>query len=383
MSENKHVLMIASSLERGFIDKNVIDIAITLKKGGFDVSVISAGGKMVKELKKEGINHYLLPVNSNDFFVVRRNIKKITEIVKLNGIDLIHTFTPHSSFYGFKVSKITKVPYITSFLKIYNKTFWPFTKKRINYLSKGKLVVVPSEYMASFVQVTYKVPNDKIVIVPQWVDTDLFNSHNVSAERIISTASDFRIPEDHFIITTVGKLKKSRGQALLIYAMAKLPPEIRNKMRCVIVGSFKEHKRYKSELENLARKLGVEDIIHIAGETSDIPAFLMLSDVYIATNIEPKASMVTMLEAESLGRPIIASNVGSTPEYVFDDTTCKMFDPKNVDELVDAIVWSLKITEEERAEISQKLSTNVRLNFAKNTIPQKIVNIYKYTLGLK
>ena len=52
MSENKHVLMIASSLERGFIDKNVIDIAITLKKGGFDVSVISAGGKMVKELKK-------------------------------------------------------------------------------------------------------------------------------------------------------------------------------------------------------------------------------------------------------------------------------------------------------------------------------------------
>ena len=383
MSENKNVLMIASSLERGFIDKNVIDIAIALKNNGFNVSVISAGGKMVKELKKEDINHYLLPINSNDFFVVRRNIKKIAEIAKLNSIDLIHTFTPHSSFYGFKVSKITKIPYITSFLKIYSKTFWPFTKKRINYLSKGKLIIVPSEYMASFVQVTYKVPNDKIAIVPQWVDTDLFNSHNISAERIISTASDFRIPEDHFIIVTVGKLKKSRSQNLLIQAMAKLPKEIRDKIRCVIVGSFKEHKKYKNELENLAIKLGVDDMIHIAGETSDIPALLMLSDVYVATNIEPKASMVTMLEAESLGRPIIASNVGSTPEYVLDDTTCKMFDPKNLDEFIDAIVWSLKITEEERAEISQKLSTNVRLNFAKNTVPQKIVNIYKYMLGLK
>ena len=349
MSENKNILLIASSLERGFIDKNVIDTAITLKSNGFEVSVISAGGKMVKELKKEGINHYLLPVNSNDFFIVRRNIKKISEIVKLNAIDLIHTFTPYSSFYGFKVSKSTKIPYITSFLKIYGKTFWPFTKKRINYLAKGSLVIVPSEYMASFVQVTYKVPNDRIAIVPQWVDTDLFNAHNISAERIISTASDFRIPEDHFIIVTVGKLKKSRGQALLINAMAKIPPEIRNKMRCVIVGSFNTHKRYKAELENMAKKLGVEDIIHIAGETSDIPALLMLSDVYIATNIEPKASMVTMLEAESLGRPIIASNVGATPEYILDDTTCKMFDPKNVDELVDAIVWSLKISEEERS----------------------------------
>ena len=383
MSESKNILLIASSLERGFIDKNVIDTAITLKNNCFEVAVISAGGKMVKELKKEGINHYLLPINSNDFFVIRRNIKKISEIVKLNAIDLIHTFTPHSSFYGIKISKHMKVPYITSFLKIYNKTFWPFTKKRINYLAKGSLVIVPSDYMASFIQVTYKVPNDRIAIVPQWVDTDLFNAHNISAERIISTASDFRIPEDHFIIVTVGKLKKSRGQALLINAMAKLPVEIRNKMRCVIVGSFKEHKRYKNELENMAKKLGVEDIIHIAGETSDIPALLMLSDVYVATNIEPKASMVTMLEAESLGRPIIASNVGSTPEYILDDTTCRMFDPKNIDELVDAIVWSLKISEEERAGISQKLSTHVRLNFAKNTIPQKIVNIYKYTLGLK
>ena len=137
------------------------------------------------------------------------------------------------------------------------------------------------------------------------------------------------------------------------------------------------------KFENLAIKLGVDDMIHIAGETSDIPALLMLSDVYVATNIEPKASMVTMLEAESLGRPIIASKVGSTPEYILDETTCKTFDPKNFNEFIDAIVWSLKITEEERAEISQKLSTHVRLNFAKNTIPQKIVNIYKYTLGLK
>ncbi len=383
MSENKNVLMIASSLERGFVDKNVIDTAIVLKKNGFDVSVISAGGKMVKELKKEGINHYLLPVNSNDFFVIRHNIKKITEIVKLNAINLIHTFTPYSSFYGFKVSKITKVPYITSFLKIYNRTFWPFTRKRINYLSKGKMVIAPSEYMSSFIQSVYKVPSNRIVVIPQWVDTDLFNSHNVSAERIISTASDFRIPEDHFIITTVGKLQKSRGQALLIQAMAKLPKEIRKKIRCVIVGSFKEHKRYKTELENLAIKLGVDDMIHIAGETSDIPALLMLSDVYVATNIEPKASMVTMLEAESLGRPIIASNVGSTPEYIFDNNTCKIFDPKNINEFIDAIVWSLEITEEERSEISQKLSTNVRLNFAKNIIPQRIVTIYKNILGVK
>ena len=66
-----------------------------------------------------------------------------------------------------------------------------------------------------------------------------------------------------------------------------------------------------------------------------------------------------------------------------DNKTCLTFDPQNIDELVGAILSSMKITEEERAEISQKLSTNVRLNFSKNNIPQKVVNIYKHILEEK
>lgn len=380
MSENKNILLITSSLETGVIDRSVIDIAVVLKNNGYDVSVISAGGKMVKELKRSGINHYLLPVNSNDFFVVRRNIRKISEIVKLNQISLIHAFTPHSAFYGYKISKILKVPYITSFSKIYNRTFWPFTKKRINYLAKGKLVIVPSDYMASFVQIAYKVPSQNIVIIPHWVDTDLFNAYNVSAERIISTASDLRIPEDHFIITSIGKLEKSKGQLLLIQAISKLPLEIRTKVRCIIIGSSKDRKSYKNELENAIKKLNVEGVIHLAGETTDVPALLMLSDVYVSANVEPKASLVTLLEAQSLGRPIIASMIGATSEYILDDEVCLTFNPQNVDELVSAILNSMKITEEERTEISKKLSTNIRLNFSKNNIPPKVVNIYKYVL---
>ena len=383
MSLNQNILIITSSIETGVIDKSVIDTALALKKQGYKLSVVSAGGKMVKELKKEGITHYLLPVNSKDFFVIRRNIKKISEIIKNEKVSLIHVFTPQSAFYGFKLSKLFKIPYISSFLKIYNRTFWPFTKKKINYLTKGSIVIVPSDYMASFVQIAYKVPSEKIIIIPQWVDTDLFNAYNISAERIISVASDLRIPEDHFIITTVGKLEKSKGQALLITAISKLPPELKKKVRCIIVGSFKEHKRYKSELEKLSRKLGVDGMIHLAGESSDTPAILILSDVYVATNVEPKASSVTILEAESLGRPIIASNIGSTPEYILDEQTCQLFNPKNVDELVEKIVWAINIKEDERNEISQKLSTNVRLNFSKNILPTKTAEIYEYVLKNK
>lgn len=383
MLKNKNILIITSSLESGVIDKSVIDVATILNEKDFNITVISAGGKMVKELKKCSIEHIQLPVNSNDFFVIRRNMKRISEIVSEKQISLIHTFTPQSSFYGFKVSKIFNISYITSFLKIYKKSFWHLTNNRINYLTKGDVVIVPSDFMASYIQITYKVPSEKIVIIPQWIDTDVHNANNVSAERIISTASDLRIPEDHFIITTIAKMEKTRGQANIITAISKLPNEIKQKTRCLIIGSYKEHKRYKNELINLSQKLGVEGLIHIVGDCNDTPALLMLSDVYVATNIEPKASQITLLEAQSLGRPIIASNIGSTPEYILDNETCKTYDPKNIDELVNAILWSMEIDETKREEISKKLSANIRLNFSKNLLPQKIGNIYDYVLERK
>ncbi len=383
MLKNKNILIITSSLESGVIDKSVIDIATILCEKNFNITVISAGGKMVKELKKHGIEHIQLPVNSNDFFVIRRNMKKISEIANEKHISMIHTFTPQSSFYGFKVSKMLNIPYITSFLKIYKKSFWHLTNNRINYLTKGDIVIAPSDYMASYIQITYRVPSEKIVIIPQWIDTDIHNANNVSAERIISTASDLRIPEDHFIISTIAKLEKTRGQANLITAISMLPTNVKKKVRCLIIGSYKEHKRYKNELIKLAQKLGIDGLIHIVGDCNDTPALLMLSDVYVATNIEPKASQITLLEAQSLGRPIIASNIGSTPEYILDDECCKMYDPKNIDELVKAILWSMEIDENKREEISKKLSANARLNFSKNLLPQKVGNIYDYVLENK
>ncbi len=383
MLENKNVLLLAASLENGIIDKSVIDVSISLKSSGYNVTVISAGGKMVKELKKENIEHILMPVNSTDFFIVRRNMKVVLKLAQEKAISLLHIFNPKFAIYGYKIYKALNIPYITSFSKIYKKSLWSFMKRKNNYLKKSQLIITPSDYMASYVQINYGIASEKITIIPQWVDTDAFNHHSVSAERIISVASDLRIPEDHFIITTIGKLEKAKGQLLLIQAIAKMQTSLMKKIRLIIVGSFKDKKKYKSDLEKLITKLNVERYVHIAGDVTDTAALLMLSDVYVEANIEPQASSINMLEAQCLGRPIIASNIGAAREYILDEETAKMFDTKNIDELVNAIVWSMNISEEERTLISQKLSTNARLNFSKNNLPQRIVNIYKYILNNK
>lgn len=381
MPENRSVLVMASSLEAGVIDKSVIDVALAMHERGFSITVVSAGGRMVKELKKQGIEHVLLPVDSSDFFVVRRNTRKIQELALAKKAAMMHAFTPASAYYASRASRALKIPYISSFLKIYGKSFLRFEAIRSRHLVRGSFTIVPSEYMASYVQASYKVPSERIIIVPQWVDTDVFNANNVSAERIISLASDLRVPEDNFIIALVAPMERASGQSTLVHAAALLPFERRHALKCLVVGSYRDAKRYKSELENLARKLGVGDMFHFVGAAADTAALLMLSDVYVSAYSEPMASQVSLLEAESLGRPIITSEIGAAPEYVLDDEGCRMFAPRDAAALTRALVWAMDLSKEKRAKISARLASNVRLNFSRGTIPAKIGNIYDYVLG--
>jgi glycosyltransferase involved in cell wall biosynthesis len=175
-------------------------------------------------------------------------------------------------------------------------------------------------------------------------------------------------------------MEKRSGQAALVQAAALLPPERQSRTKCLVVGSYRESKRYKGELEGLARRLGVGDMFHFVGATSDVAALLMLSDVYVSTYVEPMAAHISLLEAMSLGRPIIASNVGATPEYILDDESCRMYAPRNADELAKAMLWAMDIGKEKRANISARLASNIRLNFSRGLMPSKIGNIYDYVL---
>ncbi|MDR1009207.1 MAG: glycosyltransferase [Rickettsiales bacterium] len=378
---DKNILMVASSLASGVIDKSVIDAAVILASRGFGMTVVSAGGKMVKELKKQGIEHVLMPVNSSDWFVERANVKRLTEIIAAKDIRLIHAFTPASAKLAFKAGRAARVPYIASFMRIYKQTFLNRLFGRAKYMTLGEFTIVPSEYMAAYVQSTFKVAPEKIIIVPQWIDTGVFNEMGVSAERIISVASSMRIPEDHFIAATLSHISRAREHQTLLQAVARLPENKRARLRVLIVGECK--KSVKTELERQAARLGIDNLIHIAGEIHDLPALLMLSDVYVSTSAEPEAAHVRLLEAQSLGRPVIAAGVGSAPEYALDPAASRLFDPKSPDSLAEALSWAMDISKDERFELSRRLSAAVRLNFSRANLPAKIGNIYDYMLGEK
>ncbi len=376
-----NILLVSSSLESGSIAKSVIDIALLLKSKNVNVSVISAGGKMVKVLKRENIPHYQFPINSSDIFLVRKCIKKIVDIVKKEHFDIVHTFTPQSALYGYKLSKLLSIYHLTSITKLYEKTYIPFKNTGINYMLKANHIIVPSNYMKTFLQNNYKIADNKIAVVPTWIDTNIFNPNNISPERMIATAQELRIPEDHFIIATISKLKNETENINLLSNLLKLQTLTTQKIRClVILNSCTKKNKYK--FENLIKKYNAEHLVHIIDDQIDLPATLMLSDVYFNINTKPKASMTAILEVQSLGKPVISNNIGANAEYMMYNVS-KLFNENDKEEISKHLLWVINLSKDERTNISQKLHSHIDSNFSKAKIPNKILDIYNLILNSK
>jgi glycosyltransferase involved in cell wall biosynthesis len=376
----KNVLVIASSLESGAVDQSVVDMALALHARGFDITVASAGGRMVKNLKRLGVEHVLLPVDSTDIFVMHRNLKKLREIVEARKIKLVHAFTPHAAYYAARIRKHLRIPYISSFIRMYRSSLLSRLLRRASYMAGADYIIVPSEYAAGYVQSAYRVPPNRIIIIPQWVDTETFNTSSVSAERIIKAASDLRIPEDCFIVMSAGRLSDAGGQSALVEAVSRLPREKRARMHVLVIGGRADAPKARDRLEKMAAKLGVSDMVHIAAEYPDLAALMTLCDVFVATNVVPRLADRNILRAQSLGRPVIAPDIGSTREYMADQNGFRMYPPGDAAALAEAISWAVSLPKDKRGELSHRMASIVRLGFSLRSVPAKIGDIYDYIL---
>ena len=377
---NKTVLIIASSIDEGASDRSALDVAIAVRERGYTPIVVSSGGKMMRELKRENIEHVQMNISSVDFFTLRGNIKALTQLAVERSVSIIHAFTPDAAYHANKAARATGIPYVASYMKIYPKKLFSLKSNRSAYMSAADFIIAPSEFMAAYLQGANHVPHDKIAIIPQWIDTETNNPKAVSAERIIRTARELRVPEDKFIVAAISRLARSKGQKVLLAALAKLPEAKRARVQCLIMSRHKAKPRIETALMKEAARLGVVDMVFIADKMDDIPALLMLSDMFVSTDLMPSAFRLHLLDAISFGRPAVASNIGPTSEYVFDDNAVRLYEPGDAEALAREISAVMELGISEREALGRKAQTFVRVNFSREIMAPKAADIYNYVL---
>lgn len=377
--EKPVVLQVLPELQHGGVEWGTVQIAEALKKGGYTNFVASCGGRLVYELDKLKIKHFTLPLKTKNPFKMYLNSLKLEKIIKENGINIVHARSRAPAWSAYWAAKRAGVKFMTTFHGTYGLGPKGIKKFYNKVMTFGELIIAISKHIKSHMLNNYTVDESKIRLIPRCVDIEKFSPAAVTQERIIRAVADNNLPEDRPIISLIGRITRWKGQHILVEAMAKIKHK---EAYALIIGSDQGRVKYTEGLKETAEKLGVADRIQFIGESFDIPALLMVSDIVLSTAIEPEAFGRAAIEGQAMGKIVLASDIGGSLENVVDGVSGRLFRSNDAQALAEAIDWALDLPAEEKKKISDAAIKNVRDNFTKQQMCDKTIAVYKELLKM-
>jgi glycosyltransferase involved in cell wall biosynthesis len=369
------IMQILPELRSGGVERGTIEIARAIVHAGGVAIVVSQGGPMAPALFHCGAKHITMPVASKNPFRMAWNAWKLTRLIRQYQVDIIHARSRAPAWSAWWAAQHTGCRFVTTFHGTYGlQNKW---KKKYNaIMTRGERVIAISHFIAEHIKANYEIDAGKLRIIHRGVDVKLFNPGNHSRERMVGLIREWRLPDAANIILFPGRITRWKGQDIFIRALAALP---HRNFFAIMLGDDKGHETYRIELEKLIAELGLEGYVRIAKHTHYIAEAYMLSKLVVATSLDPEAFGRVVLEAQAMGKPVIATNHGGPMETVIADTTGWLVTPGDVDQLSRCMAHALALPAESAEWMAGQAIANAQ-QFSLDKMCTKTIEVYKELL---
>ncbi len=318
------ILQMIPSLKQGGVETGTVDLARNLILQGHRAIVLSSGGPLVKELEEMGAIHYTLPIHRKLPWHFPKLARRVAEIVESHGVDVIHARSRVPALVGFLAWR--QVARKASFRMGGRKTIPCFVTTAHGYYSNhpvsrimgwGRTVIANSEIVARHMIDDFKVPPERIRLIPRGVDLGQYAWKEPRKEA----------PKGEWIVAAIGRITPIKGHRELLRAFsvaAKSFPRARLK---IVGDADAKHQNYLRELKGLAAQLALEERVEFIGHEADVSRLLEQVDLAVLSSTGPEAFGRVLIEAGAAGVPVVATRVGGVPEVVMDRKTGLLVPP--------------------------------------------------------
>lgn len=368
------IVQIVPAMNYGGVERGTVEIAQAIVKKGYKAIVISNGGPLEGRLTRLGVVTYRLPVHSKNPFSWPSTRRKLKKILRHEGADIVHLRSRAPAWISLPIIKDLGLKSVAT---IHSK-FTPSNAVKLFYnkkmLSADKVIAI-SAYVKSIIITYYQkhVEDDDIHIIHRGVDLEIFDPEKVSQARIVSQAELFKLPEEGRVIMLPGRPARWKGHEILIRAVAALG---RNDVSLLLLGAGDGQDSYIRKLEKLALTTGLNAQLRIAKSTNDVPAALMLADVVAMPSIVPEPFGRVAIEAQAMGRPVVAFNHGGAIESILNGKTGWLANPDSIEDLTRCLSEALDMDSAQRSVWSARVRAHVKKSFSKRRMCKKTLEIY-------
>ena len=348
MSSNIKVLQVIPKLGYGGAETGCYDIAHYLSENNCKSFIVTSGGELTKFIDRKKVKLIKLPVHSKNPLLMFLNAFVLIGIILFYNISIVHARSRAPAWSCLLATKLTKRKFVTTFHGTYN--FSGKIKKFYNSIMvRSDLIIAGSNFIFSHIKENYseflKI-NNKFLVIFRGINVDYFDPSTKLDTDEKKLLKKWEINKEKKIILVPGRLTSWKGQELLIEAINLVKIELGYEaFHVVILGSDQGRDLYKKKLIRLTEQYRLTKQIKFIDHCKDMALAYKISDIIISPSIEPEAFGRVAVEAQSMEKLIIASNIGGSNETIINKKTGFLFEAGDAKALSTKIINAITMDE--------------------------------------
>ena len=373
------VLQLLSSLELDGSARRAMEIAEGVLKAGGRALIASSGGRLAARMRHAGVELIDLPLDVETQWRVWRNAAALGKIIAAEAVDVVHAHTAGTARSGHTASKNAGIGFVTTYAGPISKL--PSLHERA--MLRGRPVVAASSFVASRLVERAGLSPDQVAAIPGGVDLGVYNESMVPPERVVRLAQSWGVEDDaRPVIMLPGELNRDAGHELFIDAMAQLRARRGPDFLGVMAGADSRGKEdYLLDLERRIAERGVQDCVFLAGHCADMPAAYLIAGCVVSAARDPETFGRVAIEAQAMGRPVVAPDYGGAREIVAQGETGWLARENDPASLADAMEEFLDMDRSSRAHMGASAVGRVRARFSVAQMQSAMLEIYERASG--
>ena len=366
MSAKINVLQVIPKLGYGGAETGCYDIAHYLAEKDCGSWIATSGGDLLKFVKKNKVKIFRLPVHSKNPIMIILNAFILSFLILIKKINVVHARSRAPAWSCYFACLITNTNFVTTFHGTYN--FKNKIKKFYNsVMLKSKLTIAGSNFIFGHINDNYNEylsKKRKLRVIFRGINIDYFNAKNISILKQEKLKREWKLDNNKFTILMPGRLTYWKGQEKFIEALNILVEDYNlTNFQAILLGSDQGRKVYFKKLMSLVERYNLTKKIHFIQHCKEMPLAYSLADVVVSASVEPEAFGRVAVESQSMGKPIVASNIGGSKETILNKKTGFLYKHDDPRELAKSLNTVIQLNHEELKLMGNEGRKNVTKKF--------------------